>query len=135
MANTLRGQLISVEPIKQISENFRTRNFSVKQTHFNPDTGEKYENYVRFQLLNKHCDLVDGLTRDTVIEVSYNLRGNLVQKEDGTTAVYTNINAWKIELVETTQGQQSQPFTPAYNAPAPQQEPQSNYPNESDLPF
>lgn len=119
------GKLIEKYETKQVSDKFRKREFVIeKKAEVN---GLDFTDYIKFQLTQERCDLIDGVQLNDEIKVYFNLRGNKWEK-DGVTSFFTNLNVWKIEPAGISTGSSS-PLPGTEDIPSPDE------PETDDLPF
>lgn len=81
---------------RQITEKFRRREFILQITQ--EANGNNYTNFIKFQLVQNKCDLLNPYKKGDQIMVTFNLKGNKVERDDKTSYI-TNLDAWKIEKV------------------------------------
>lgn len=67
------------------SNNFQVREFVI-------ETEGQYPQYVKFQLTQDKCDMLDNYEEGQQIKVAFDLRGREWQGK-----YFTNLNAWKLE--------------------------------------
>lgn len=92
----LTGKLIEIFEIQQISDKFKKREFVIEV----PSEGNfNYIDYIKFQLTQDKCDLIDNYDINDMIKISFNIRGNKWEKDDKV-SYFTNLNAWKIESAD-----------------------------------
>lgn len=92
----IKGKIKEIKEVRQITENFKTQNFVLDLTRYNPDTGEEYENYAEFQVNNEKCDLSNLKVEDRVT-VDFNVQGRYFEKKDGSGIAFAqNLIAYKI---------------------------------------
>lgn len=124
MALDITGKLHKVFDTEQKTESFKAREFVI-------ETQGEYPQFVKFQLTQDRCALIDNYKEGDDLKVHFDLRGREWQGK-----YFTNLNAWKIEA----EGGMSQP-APQENFN--QEVPQSSAPNSNidaredldDLPF
>lgn len=125
------GILIFKDEEKQISETFKTREFVIEVIN---EQNTAYNNFIKFQLSNDKCSLIDNIAIGAPIEVSFNLHGRKWEK-DGKISYFNSLNAWRI----TAQSQIAGSATPVtFSANMPVVKPIFTPPtNEqgNDLPF
>lgn len=98
MSYEAQGKIFNISETQKISDKFQKREFVVElETEFKDNT---FKDYVKFQLTNDKCTLIDGMSVDDLVKVSFNLKGNIFEKE-GKTMFFTNLNAWRIERIES----------------------------------
>lgn len=128
MAFEVSGKLVEIFDAVQASASFRKREFVI-ETKENVGSSE-YTNYIKFQLTQDRCNLIDSFQMNDQVKVSFNIRGNRWEK-DGKVSFFTNLAAWRIEK-EAGGGDQDMdvPF-PDVNDMPPAQEDSP----DDDLPF
>lgn len=98
MSYEAQGKIFNISETQKISDKFQKREFVVElETEFKDNT---FKDYVKFQLTNDKCTLIDGMSVDDLVKVSFNLKGNMFEKE-GKTMFFTNLNAWRIERLDS----------------------------------
>ena len=126
MAFEITGKVIEVSPVNQVSDKFRKREFVIEKK----ESGGSgvFIDYIKFQLVQDKCDLINESFLNEEIKVSFNLKGNRWER-DGKVSYFTNLDAWKIERASFSAPEQN----------APPRNFQEDLPTEadelSDLPF
>lgn len=94
------GRIIEISPTQQVTDKFKKREFilEIKETN---NSGFEFVEYIKFQTVQDKCSLLDGLSINSQVKVSFNLRGRKWEK-DGQTSYFTNLDAWKIENEQST---------------------------------
>ena len=94
MAFEITGKVIDVLPVNQVSDKFRKREFVVEKK----ETGGAavFVDYIKFQLVQDKCDLINESFLGEEIKIWFNLKGNKWER-DGKINYFTNLDAWKIE--------------------------------------
>ncbi len=90
MSYELTAILHKVFPTEKKSGTFETREFVVAKTD-----GE-HTNYIKFQLVQDRCTIVDYLKEGDEIKVFFDLRGREWQGK-----YFTNLQCWRIEQQRT----------------------------------
>jgi len=90
----LSGRIIETGETKTFSEKFRKREFVIEKTTSTPTN--EFTDYIKFQLVNNNCDLLNPYKPGDEVTVSFNIKGNKWEKE-GKTSYFTNLDAWRIE--------------------------------------
>lgn len=121
MALEVQGKLVDVFETVQITDKFKKREFVI-------ETEERgYQQYVKFQLNQDKCTLIDDHKMGDELKVAFNLSGKPYTRKTGEKDYITNIVAWKIDKVA------------AGSMPPPPESPVFNIDNmeadASDLPF
>lgn len=124
MAYDAQGKLHEIFDEQQVSEKFRKREFVLEI----PDGA--YTQFIKFQLTQDKCNLLDQYNVGDEVKVAFNLSGKPFTK-NGTTMYFTNLGAWRIEPAGAPQGNNQQ------RAAAPQAAASSFVMDEADndLPF
>jgi len=98
MELTAIGYICQVEPVKQISEKFSTREFAIEiKEEFN---GQTYSQFGKFQLTGSNrVDMIDNHSIGDKVKVSFNIRGREWHIEGQPKNYYTSLDVWKIEAL------------------------------------
>ncbi len=136
MALDLVGTLVESFPTQQIKETFKKREFVI-ETKKDIGTGI-ISDFIKFQLTQQKCDLLDVYKVGDQVKVHFNLRGSKWTKQDGTIGYITNLEAWRLEKADGATAQA--PSTSAASAPQQPQYTASDFAAPStnvadDLPF
>ncbi|RDV14017.1 DUF3127 domain-containing protein [Pontibacter diazotrophicus] len=121
MSFDIQGKLYETFEEQQVSDKFKKREFVLEI----PDGS--YTQYVKFQLTQDKCSLLEAFKNGDEVKVTFNLTGKPFTK-NGTTMYFTNLQAWRLEPAGAN--------TPGA-APQQQQDAPSFYSSEADndLPF
>lgn len=84
----LVGSINEIYAEQQVSEKFRKREFIL-------ETDGQYPEYIKFQLVQDKCALIDQFKTGDVVKVDFNLRGRVFVKE-GVKSCFTNLEAYRI---------------------------------------
>lgn len=117
----IKGKLLEVFDTVQVTDSFRKREFVVEYVE-NP----QYPEFVKFELTQDRCDLVNAFKPGEEIEVWFNLRGRKWTDPKGEVKYFNSLQAWRIQQSTQEQG----PSTPPE-----QKEPGWLGGEEDDLPF
>lgn len=103
MAFELEGNLIVKEGTLEVSASFKKREFVIEVIN---ERNAEYNDFIKFQLTQDRCSLLDPIQLGDKMKVAFNIRGRRWDK-DGKTNYFSNLEAWKIEVVQagTTQVQ------------------------------
>jgi hypothetical protein len=82
----IEGKLLRKYDIESKTQSFQTREFVLETQDGN------YANYIKFQLTQERCALLDNYREGEVIKVHFDLRGREWQGK-----YFTNLNAWRLE--------------------------------------
>ena len=90
MAYDAQGKVHEIFDEQQVSEKFKKREFVLEI----PDGA--YTQFIKFQLTQDKCSLLDQFKVGDEVKVAFNLSGKPFTK-NGTTMYFTNLGAWRIE--------------------------------------
>jgi hypothetical protein len=123
MSYDFTGKLHRIFDEQQIKDTFRKREFVVEKTD------GQYPNFIKFELIQDRCSLLDAYNEGDEVTVSFDLRGREWQDK-----YFTNLHAWRIQGAAS--GGQAPPAAPAA-ASMPSEEPPAFAADKSkdDLPF
>ncbi len=126
MAFEITGKVIDIAPVNQVSDKFKKREFVIEKK----ETGGAavFIDYIKFQLVQDKCDLINESFMNEEIKIWFNLKGNRWEKE-GKVNYFTNLDAWKIEKVSAPGREQSVQSRPSIDDIPPEND------ELSDLPF
>jgi len=105
------GVLKKVFDVEQKSERFQAREFVI-------ETEEQYPQFVKFQLVQDKCNLIDEHNEGDRLKVSFDLRGR-----EWNGKYFTNLHAWKIETADGSGSGSASGGGSSQGAPAPQSAP------------
>ena len=132
------GRIIELFDTQRISDKFQKREFVLEMKETS-NSGFEFVEMVKFQTIQDKCSLLDSFNVGDMVKVSFNLRGRRWEK-DGRVSYFTNLDAWRIENVQSTnepsttdpgQDQSMPPGTDSF----PTEEPPTSDPGFDDLPF
>jgi Domain of unknown function (DUF3127) len=129
----ITGTLIAKFDTQVINDKFKKREFAIETRD-----ESNYSNFVKLQLVQAKCDMIDGYNLGEEVKISFNIRGNKWEK-NGVTNYITNLDAWRIQKAGEEQNRAT--FTQQTNIPPPSpiaDAPPSFVPGEAfdnDLPF
>ena len=139
MSYEISGRLAEKFETQKVSDKFQKREF-VLEIKSSGTSGYEFVDFIKFQSTQDKCSLLDQFTVDDVVKVSFNLRGRKWEK-DGQVSYFTNLEAWRIEKVQSENNDASFDSPPVENdfpnqdAPLPTPPPPSNDSGIDDLPF
>jgi hypothetical protein len=104
MAFEITGKVIDISPVNQVSDKFKKREFVIEKK----ETGGAavFIDYVKFQLIQDKCDLINESYLNEDVKIWFNLKGNKWER-DGKVNYFTNLDAWKIEKTSGAQKEQN----------------------------
>lgn len=109
----IEGRIIEVYPVEQITDSFRKREFVIEHTENVSDRA--FTDYIKFQLIQDRCNILDKFKAGQDVKVSFNLRGRKYEK-GGDVRYFTNLEAWRIEGMAPSQDAPPPP-PPDYDLP------------------
>ena len=102
MALEVEGVLHKKFDTESKTDTFQAREFVIK-------TDGTYPQFVKFQLVQDRCSAIDPYNEGDNIKVSFDLRGR-----EWNGKYFTNLNAWRIEKVESDAGHDFPPEEPPF---------------------
>ena len=125
MAFEISGKLVKTFPTENKSATFQAREFVIEIMDGN------YAQYVKFQLTQDRCPLIEPFKEGEEIKVWFDLRGREWQGK-----YFTNLNAWRVEGAQAGAPQPAgqDPFGDV-SFPEVKNEPQFQDGGDDDLPF
>jgi hypothetical protein len=98
MAFEISGKVIDISPVNQVSDKFRKREFVIEKKE--AGGAAIFIDYIKFQLVQDKCDLINESFLNEEIKIWFNLKGNKWER-DGKINYFTNLDAWKIEKLSS----------------------------------
>ncbi len=86
MSYDLTGKLFRIFDTEQVKETFKKREFVIEQQD------GQYPNFIKLELTQDRCGLIDGYSEGDDVTVSFDIRGR--QWND---KFFTNLHAWRIQ--------------------------------------
>lgn len=108
MAFEISGKVIDISPVNQVSDKFKKREFVIEKKEAGGST--VFIDYIKFQLIQDKCDLINESFMNEEVKIMFNLKGNKWER-DGKVNYFTNLDAWKIERIQQGGNNQSVPPT------------------------
>jgi hypothetical protein len=102
MAFEITGKVIEVSPVNQVSDKFRKREFVIEKKEAGGSA--VFIDYIKFQLIQDKCDLINESFINEEVRIWFNLKGNRWER-DGKVSYFTNLDAWKIEKASGAAGE------------------------------
>ena len=127
MEYQITGKVAEVYPINRVNERFRKREFVIE--HKDSTSGQAYVDFIKFQLIQEKCELIDESWLRQDVTVTFNIKGNRWEK-NGMANYITNLNALSVMrgIAMAENGQQAIVSPRLEDAPSPS-------PEMDDLPF
>lgn len=105
MSFEITGKIIDISPVNQVSDKFRKREFVIEKKEAG-GTAAVFVDYIKFQLIQDKCDLINESFLNEEVRIWFNLKGNKWER-DGRINYFTNLDAWKIEKASSQGKNQS----------------------------
>jgi hypothetical protein len=107
MAFEITGKIIDISPVSQISDKFKKREFVIEKK----ETGGTavFIDYIKFQLTQDKCDLINESYLNEEVKIWFNLKGNKWERNNKINYI-TNLAAWKIEKISSQAKDQNVPL-------------------------
>jgi len=127
MEYQITGRIAEVYQIIRVNERFRKREFVIE--HKDATGGQAYVDFIKFQLTQDKCEIIDESWLREEVTVTFNIRGNKWEK-NGMVNYITNLNALSVSrgISASENGQQ------AIRSPKLEDAPSAD-PELDDLPF
>jgi hypothetical protein len=106
MAFETTGKIIEVGAVNQVSDKFKKREFVIEKKE--AGGAAVFIDYIKFQLTQDKCDLINESFLNEDVKIWFNLRGNKWER-DGKINYFTNLDVWKIEKLSSLAGDQDAP--------------------------
>ncbi|MEQ8413081.1 MAG: DUF3127 domain-containing protein [Imperialibacter sp.] len=125
----IKGKLLEKSETANVTASFKKREFVVEFAE-NP----QYPEYVKFELIQDKCELINDFEPGQEIEVHFNLKGRKWTDPKGEVKYFNSLQAWRILPVGA---QAATGSSPSGEAPPPAEEPEwlSASSEDDDLPF
>ena len=137
-SSSLKGKVIELYDLKQVTEKFRKREFVVEVNSSN-EKGN-YIDYIKLQAVMATCDTLNYVSIGDLVVVRYSLMGRKWKNKEGQTAYFTNVEALEINVVskslttaEDNEIEENFPLGPDDDLIAPPSPESDNI--EDDVPF
>ena len=98
MAFEITGKVIDISPVNQVSDKFKKREFVIEKKE--AGGAAVFIDYIKFQLIQDKCDLINDSFLNEDVRIWFNLKGNKWER-DGKINYFTNLDAWKVEKTST----------------------------------
>ncbi|MCU0378082.1 MAG: DUF3127 domain-containing protein [Bacteroidales bacterium] len=123
----ITGKIAEVYQIIKVNERFRKREFVIE--HKESGSGQPYVDFIKFQLTQDKCDIIDESWLRHDVTVTFNIKGNRWEK-NGMVNYITNLNALTVTkgIAATPDGTKQVRNVTLEDSPSPS-------PDLDDLPF
>lgn len=124
MSFDVDGKLHKKYETEQKTDSFKAREFVIEID------GGQYPQFIKFQLVQDRCSLLDDINEGETIKVHFDLRGREWQGK-----YFTNLNAWRIEKPQATSPGPAAPTEEAGGGDFPTANDDPGFAADDDLPF
>lgn len=119
--------------IKMIGETKTFGNNGFKKREVVITTEEQYPQHILVEFVQDKCDLLNKYNVGETVKISINLRGREWTNPQGEVKYFNSVQGWRIESLQTDQGESGMPPVPPIEAFEPAEE--LNEEDHDDLPF
>lgn len=95
----IKGKILEINDTQQVSQSFKKREFILEYAE-NP----QYPEFVKFELIQDKCSLLDAYNVNDEVDVAFNLKGRKWTDPQGVVKYFNSLQAWKIDRVSAAQG-------------------------------
>ena len=88
----IKGKLLLIENEVQVGATFKKREFVIEVEN---ERNAEWNDFIKFQLTQDKCDLLNTLKVGDSVDVSFNIRGRKWEK-DGKVNYFSNLECWKL---------------------------------------
>lgn len=104
MANTISGKVIAISQVQSVpskdasKQPVQMRQLLLDCTRYDPYTGERsqYENTPMFDFKGENMKLLEGIQKDDVVTITFDVNGYKYKDADGKTKVFTSIRPYQL---------------------------------------
>jgi len=137
MSFEITGTLIEKYDTQEVTSKFKKREFVLEKKE--TSNGFEFIDYIKFQLTQDKCSIIEPFNIGDTIKVNFNLRGRKWEK-NGNINYFTNLEAWKLEKLSSADSSpdpsESDQQIPGNDAPMPGLDDLTSSNEETDdLPF
>ena len=93
----VKGKILEINDTQQVSNSFKKREFILEYAE-NP----QYPEYLKFEMIQDKCSLLDGYNVNDEVDVAFNLKGRKWTDPQGVVKYLNSLQAWKIDRVSST---------------------------------
>lgn len=115
----IKGKVHEVSDTQQVTEALKKRELILEYIE-NP----QYPEYIKFEVIQDRCALLDNVTPGADVEVFFNLRGRPWTDKSGKKTYFNSLQLWKINVLAAGTALVYTPPADIYSAP-----------DDDDLPF
>lgn len=94
----LSGTIVEIMDEQQVTDSFKKREFVVEYAE-NP----QYPEYIKFELIQDKCALLDAHKVGDKVGVQFNLKGRKWTDKTGQVKYFNTLQAWRLEVESSAQ--------------------------------
>ena len=87
----IKAKMLEIFEIQQVTNTFKKREFVVEYAE-NP----QYPEFLKFELIQDKCDILDDFSIGQEVEVHFNLKGRKWTNPKGEIVYFNTLQAWRI---------------------------------------
>jgi hypothetical protein len=87
----IKAKMLEIFEIQQVTDTFKKREFVVEYAE-NP----QYPEFLKFELIQDKCDILDDFSTGQEVEVHFNLKGRKWKNPKGEIVYFNTLQAWRI---------------------------------------
>lgn len=128
----VQGKLLEIFDTVEVSDRFRKREFVLEYAE-NP----QYPEFLKFEVIQEKCELLDQFKVGDAVEVSFNLKGRKWNSPQGEVRYFNSLQAWKmtVSAQKAKTAPNESPPVSSENPPLNAYEGEQVNIEEDDLPF
>ena len=88
----INGKIIEIFDTQKVTETFQKREFVLEYVE-NPS----YPEYIKFEVIQDRCTLLDPFKAGDEISVDFNLKGRKWEDKNGVIKYFNTLQAWRLE--------------------------------------
>lgn len=101
----VKGKIVEIFQTQQVTDTFKKREFVLEFAE-NP----QYPEFVKFEMIQDKCGLLDGYQVGNEVTISFNLKGRKWNDPKGGVKYFNTLQAWRLQNASTqTQSSTSSP--------------------------
>ena len=90
----IKGKILEIMDTTQVTDTFKKREFIVEYAD-NP----QYPEFVKFELVQDRCDLLNDFKVGQEVDVHFNIRGRKWTDPKGEVKYFNSLQAWRLDPV------------------------------------
>lgn len=90
----ITAKILEIHDVVHISETFKKREFVVEYIE------SQYPEFIKFELIQDKCDLIDQYSTGEEVVVDFNLKGRKWTNPQGEVKYFNSLHAWRLNKVQ-----------------------------------